>query len=152
MYFTRAPKRGDLEGGRTFAHGVTRLNLSASDLSTFVDPPDAALMFGFKAFEPGDGFDKAFAVWMVTLRRRGGDDAISESLQRIFPQLADEESLVRTLCALVDHSRTLGYQKLWLAPGLFKEPLLGPALKRVAEYTKKPVAVVPTSGMAALQL
>lgn len=152
MYFTRAPKRSDLEGGRTFAHGMTRLNLAPADLEMFVDPPDAAMMFGFRALEPGEGFEKSFAIWMVTLRRRGDREAIVESLQRIFPNLCDEESIVKLFCDLVDHARALGYGTIWLTARVLKEPLLIPALKKISEHTKNPVGMMPSTGMCALNL
>jgi hypothetical protein len=58
--------------GSVYAHGTTRLNLAQNDLTAFVDPPDAALMFGYRALEVGDPFEKSFVVWMATLRRRAG--------------------------------------------------------------------------------
>ena len=152
MYWTRAPKRSDLENGCVFAHGSTRLNLAAGDLTAFVDPPDAALMFGFRALADGDGFDKSFAVWMATLRRRAGDDAVVESLQRIFPALVDDKSLDHLLGGIVEHARELGYEKVWFVPALFKEPLLTPALKVTSDALGRPLLVVATSGMAALDL
>lgn len=152
MYWTRAPQRSDLERGTVFAHGSTRLNLAASDLTAFVDPPDAALVFGFRAMSPDDGFDKSFAVWMATLRRREGNDAVVESLQRIFPALADEKSLEHVLGGIAERARELGYEKVWMVPALAKEPLFAPALKATAEALGRPLVFVPTSGMAALEL
>jgi hypothetical protein len=152
MYWTRSVKRGDLESGLTFAHGTTRLNLGKNDLETFVDPPDAALIFGFRALEAGDPFEKSFPVWMATMRRRGGQDAIIESLQRIFAQLVDQTSLDRLLEDTAAHARSLGYEKVWLVPALLKEPLLGPAVKVTVDRLGKPLVVVPTSGMSALVL
>src|SRR4051812_16355021 len=114
MYFARRVQRSDLEGGHTFVHGSARLNLSAADLTTFVDPADAALLFGFRALDPNDGFDNSWPVWMATLRRRGGDDAIVETLRRIFPNLVDGPSIATLVRMIVDHARSLGYAKLWL--------------------------------------
>ena len=152
MYWTRAPKRSDLERGIVFAHGSTRLNLAASDLATFVDPPDAALVFAFRAMNEGDSFEQSFAVWMATLRRREGNDAVVGSLQRIFPALADEKSLEHLLAGIAERARELGYEKVWMVPELTKEPLFAPALKVTADALGKPVIVVPTSGMIALEV
>jgi hypothetical protein len=138
--------------GVTFAHGTTRLNLAKNDLEMFVDPPDAALMFGFRALDVTDPFEKSFPVWMATMRRRGGQDAIVESLQRVFTQLADEGSLARLFLDLCGHARSLGYEKIWIVPAASKEPLLAPALKPVTEQLGRPIAIVPTSGMIALNL
>lgn len=152
MYWTRTPKRGDLERGTVFAHGSTRLNLAASDLTAFVDPPDAALVFAFRAMTPGGGFDESFAVWMATMRRRDAKDAVVESLQRIFPALVDDKSLEHLLGGIVERARELGYEKVWMVPALSKEPLFMPALKATSEALGRPVVFVPTSGMAALEL
>jgi hypothetical protein len=152
MYAARSIARTDLENGRTFAHGTTRLHLASADLTTFVDPADAALLFGFRALTPGDPFEEMFAIWMATLRRRGGDDAVVESLQRIFPNLVDDGSLVELLRGIVKEARRLGYAKVWFVPALFEDPLLVPALKVVSDELGQPIALVPTSGMAALLL
>lgn len=152
MYWTRSLKRSDLENGSVFAHGSTRLNLAPGDLTAFVDPVDAALMFGFRALTAGDEFDKSFAVWMATLRRRADNDAIVESMQRIFPALVDDKSLEHLLAGIATHARELGYEKVWMAAALFKEPLLAPALTVTTEALGQPLIVVPTSGMAALTL
>lgn len=152
MYWAKALERKDLQNGNVFAHGSVRMNVAPGDLTTFVEPPDAALMFGFRALEAGDTFEKAFAVWMATLRRRGGNDAVVESLQRIFPALADDKSLEKLLLEIVTHARSLGYEKVWFVPALFQEPLFTPALKVTSDALGQPVAVVPTSGMAALDL
>jgi large subunit ribosomal protein L7/L12 len=152
VYWTRTPKRSDLENGTVFAHGSTRLNLAPADLRTFVDPPDAALCFGFRALTAGDDFDKSFAVWMATLRRRGGNDAVVESLQRIFPALVDDKSLEHLLGGIVARARELGYEKVWMVPALFNEPLLAPGLKATTDALRSPLIVVPSSGMAAIEL
>jgi hypothetical protein len=152
VYFARSLKRSDLENGNVFAHGSARLNLAPSDLATFVDPPDAALMFGFRALEAGDPFEKSFPVWMATLRRQKGTEAIVESLQRIFTQLADQPSLERLLMDLCDQARTLGYTKVWLAAGVLKEPLVFPSLKTVVAHLGRPVEMNMTTGMCALAL
>jgi hypothetical protein len=76
MYWAKVLKRSDLVNGVTFAHGTTRLNLQKNDLDMFADPKDAALFFGFRALEANDPFEQSFPVWMATMRRRGGQDAI----------------------------------------------------------------------------
>ena len=153
MAWTRAPGRDDLVDGNVFVHGNTRLNLTASDLEAFVDPPDAALVFALRALEPGDGIDDSFPVWMATLRRRGDTpDAIVESIQRVFAQLVDQDSLVHLLTALVDRARGHGYRKLWLTPQLLKEPLMAPAMKALADAAGVPFELVPTSGMIVFPL
>jgi hypothetical protein len=152
MYWTTFVRREELEGGRTFVHGTSRLNLTAGDIAAFVEPRDASLAFGFRALDAGDPFEKSFPVWMATLRRRQGDDAIVESLQRVFTQLADEGSLVRVLVELYRHAHALGFARLYLAPGLFQEPLLAPALKKVTEAVGRPVELVATTGLVSLVL
>jgi len=151
-HWTRFARREELEGGRTFVHGTSRLNIAANDLTAFVDPPDAALAFGFRALDPQDPFEKSFPVWMLTLRRRQGDDAIVESLQRVFAQLVDDGSLVRVLLDVYRHALALGYRRLWFAPGLFQDALLAPALKQIVEAVGKPLELVPTSGMVSIPL
>src|SRR5262245_58098816 len=124
MYWVKTPGPDDLVDGTVFAHGSARLNLSASDIAAFVDPPDAALAFGLRAFEAGDGIDAAFPVWMATMRRRAdGPDAIVESLQRVFPQLVDQGSLAALLAGVFDRAKALGYRKVWLVPGVLAEPM-----------------------------
>lgn len=152
MYWNRSLERSDLENGRTFAHGTTRLNLGEADLAAFVDPPDAALMFGFRGLEPGATFEKSFAVWMATMRRRAGSDAILGSLQRIFPALVDDKSLENLLQGVVETARQMGYERVWLEPSLLKEPLFAPAVKVVVDALGQPLVVVPSSGMSAFQL
>lgn len=152
MYWTRFVRRQDLEAGRTFVHGTSRLNLAPNDLATFVDPPDAALAFGFRALDATDAFDKSFPVWMATLRRRDGKDAIIESLQRVFPQLADEGSLVRLLLDAYEHARSLGFQRMWFAAGLFRDALLAPAMKQLVAATGHPIELVPTTGMVSIAI
>ena len=102
-------------------------------------------MFGFRALESGGTFESSFAVWMATLQRRGGQDAILESLQRVFPQLVDEESVRRLLQDTAAHARSLGYEKMWLIPGLLNEPLFAAAVKSTADHLGHPLLVVPTS-------
>jgi hypothetical protein len=152
MYWTRFPERNDLEGGHVLAHGMTRLTLAAPDLATFVDPPDAALAFGFRALNPEDTFETSYPVWMATLRRRTNDDAIVESAQPVFTELADEDSLVNLLADTCERARALQYRKVWLAPGLFKEPLFAPALKRIVQSSGRPLEYTPSTGMAAIVL
>ena len=152
MYFARALKRSDLVNGNVFQHGISRLNLAPDDLTTFVDPPDAALFFGFRSLDEGDPFEASVVVWMATLRRRADKDAIMESLQRVFTQLADQDSLAHLLTEAAAHARQIGYQKLWLVPALFTEPLLAPAVKAVSEQLGRPVMAVPSTGMSALLL
>jgi hypothetical protein len=152
MYWARRLERKQLVNGNCFAHGISRLNLSATDLTTFVDAPDAALMFGFRALEAGDPFEESVVIWFATLRRRAGNDAIVESLQRVFTQMADEGSLARLLLETAAQAKRFGYEKLWLVPALAKEPLFVPALKVTAKELKQSVQVVPSSGMAAFNL
>jgi hypothetical protein len=153
MYGVRIPRRDDLVDGTVLVHGNARLNLTAADIAAFVDPPDAALVFGLRALPPDTAIDDGFPVWMATLRRRGDTpDAIVETLQRAFPQLVDHESLVHLLTGVADHARSLGYRKLWLAPQLLKEPLMGPAMKQLAERAGVAFELVPTSGMMAFPL
>ncbi len=152
MNWTRFVQRQQLENGCTFVHGTSRLNIAAADLTMFVDPPDAALVLGFRALEPSDPFEQSFPVWMATMRRRDGDGAIIESLQRVFAQLADEASLASVLLDVYQHAHSLGYRRLWLATSVFREPLLGPALKKVTEAVGKPMELVPTSGLVNIAL
>ncbi len=51
-YWARRLTRADLVEGSVYAHGTTRLNLAQNDLTAFVDPPDAGLMFGYRALRP----------------------------------------------------------------------------------------------------
>jgi hypothetical protein len=152
MYWTRFVGRDELEHGRTFVHGTSRMNITDADLAAFVDPPDAALVLGFRSLDPGDPFEKSFPVWMATLRRRDEEDAIVESVQRVFVQLVDDESLLRMMRAVYRRAHSLGYRKLWFAAGLFREPLLAPAVKRIVDVVKRPISVVPTTGMASIDL
>lgn len=153
MAWIRIPTRADLVEGNVFVHGTTRLNLAPADLAAFVDPPDADLVFGLRGLEPGDTIDVAFPVWMATLRRRADSpDAIVESLQRVFTQLADADSLVALLRGVCDRARALGYRKLWLVPKLLAEPLMGPAMKALADGAGVSFELVPTSGMLAFPL
>lgn len=154
MYWTRAVRRADLVDDTVFVHANTRLNLTRDDLATFVDPPDAAMMIGFRALEPGAAFADSFPVWMATMRRRGdgATEAVVETLQRIFAQLCDRDSLVTLLLGLCDRARAIGYTRLDLAPQLMNEALIPPALKPVSEKLGKPIEVVPTSGLMGLRL
>jgi hypothetical protein len=152
MYWTRFPERKDLEAGNVLAHGMTRLTLSPSDLATFVDQPDAALAFGFRGMNPEDTFENGFPVWMATLRRRAGSDAIIESLQRVFTQRVDEESLFKLLVDTCDRARALEYRKVWLASGVYKDALFGPAVKRFVVNHGRPLEFTPTTGMSAIVL
>jgi hypothetical protein len=70
----------------------------------------------------------------------------------VFPQLADQGSLAKLLVEICDHAKTLGYAKVWLVPNVIKEPLCAPALKPVAEHLGRPLELVPSSGMVALNL
>lgn len=148
MNWTRFVRRDELENQRTFVHGTSRMNLADADLAAFVDPPDAAFALGFRALDPGDPFEKSFPVWMATMRRRDANDAIIETVNRVFVQLVDEASLARVLEELYQRASSLGYRKLWFAAGLFREPLLAPAVKQLVDKVGKPIAVVPTSGLA----
>ena len=113
MYWSRAVTQTDLVEGNVYVHGNHRLNLTASDLATFVEPADASLMFGFRALADGDPFEQSVPVWMATMRRRAdGDDAIVESLQRVYTQLADVGSLAQLMIGLSGHASGLGYKKL----------------------------------------
>ena len=152
MYWTRIVRRAELENGRTFVHGTSRLNIAPEDLAAFVDPPDAALVFGFRALDPGDGFDKSFPVWMVTVRRRAGNEAIVESVQRVFAQLADPASMARVLEDVYRHAHSLGYRALWFGAAVFREPLVAPAVKALVEKVKRPITVVPTTGLASIEV
>ncbi len=150
MYWSKPLELSDLQG-QTFVHGIARLNLSATDIDAFVRPADAALIFGFRALEEGDPFEQSVAVWMATLRRRGGSDAIMESLQRIFTQMADAASMEHLLGTSIEIARGYGYQKLWIAPAVSREPLFAPALAPISK-TCGPVEMVPSSGMIAIPL
>lgn len=152
MYWTRFPRRDDLEGGATLVHGASRLNIAPADLTAFVDPADAALAFGFRSLDPDDTFDKSFPVWMATVRRRAGTDAIMESLQRVFTQLANDESLVQLVVDTARHALALGYGRLWFAPALYGEPLLASAMRNVAEIMGALVELVATSGLTSIAL
>lgn len=150
MYWTQLVRRDRLEAGRTFVHGTNRLNIAPGDLSVFVDPPDAALALGFRALDAGDTFDKSFPVWMATLRRRDGNDAIIESVQRVFPQLVDDGSLIHVLLDLYRHAHSLGYRRIWFAAHLFQETLLAPALKQVVQTVGRPIELAPASGLVSI--
>jgi len=153
MYWVKTPGPADLVDGSVFVHGNARLNLTASDIAAFVDAPDAALVFGLRAFEAGDPVDAAFPVWMATLRRRAeGPDAIVESVQRVFPQLVDQGSLAALLEGVFERARALGYRKVWLVPDVLAEPLMPPAMKQVGDRAGKAFELVPTSGMMAFPL
>jgi hypothetical protein len=151
MYWTRRLTRNDLEG-TTFVHGTTRMNLTSADVAAFVDPTDAALMFGFRALDPGDTFENSFPVWMATLNRRAGADAIVTSLQPVFAQLVDADSLAHLVHGLCDHARSAGYKKVWFDAKIPRLALFAPAIKAVTTKTQRPVEIVPSSGMCALTL
>ena len=150
MYWTHSPKRSDLEGGRVFVQGLARLNLSAFDLRTFVEPADAALVFGFRTLEDNDSVEKGWPVWMATLRRRSGDEAIVECVQRVFTQIADQGSLVELLAGICDRARALGYRKVWFGLGLLKEEMFGPALKQLTDELGCPVELQAGAGLFGL--
>lgn len=148
MSWTRFPRRADLENGVTFVHATSRLNIAPADLAAFVDPPDAAIAFGFRALTAGDPFEKSFPVWMATFRRRGPEDAVLETVQRVFPQLVDEDSLMQLFDDLSRRARELGYRRVVLTPTVLREPLFAPMLKRSGTVVK----VQPTAGVAWIDL
>lgn len=152
MYWTRSLERTDLEGGRVYVHGIARMNVSPFDIKTFIEPTDAALVFGFRTLTPEEAVEKGLPVWMVTIRRRMGHDAIVECLQRVFPQIADEGSLVEVLFDACAHARTLGYKRLCFSPALYGEPLFPSALKIVGEKLGAPVKIRVTTGLTSLTI
>lgn len=152
MYRSHSPKCGDLQGGRVFVHGVARMSLSPADIKTFVEPADAALVFGFRMLTPEEAAEKGIPVWMITLRRRVGRDAIVERLQRVVPQIADEASLDEILFDTCERAKELGYKRLCFSPALYGEPLFPAALKRVADRRGRPVKIRVTTGLTSLAL
>jgi hypothetical protein len=152
MYWARAVQRADLVEDTVFVHGNARLNLTRDDLAAFVDPADAALMIGFRGLDATATFADSFPVWMATMRRRNDTEAVVETLQRIFVQLADAPSLATLLLGLCDRARELGYARLVLVPQLMQESLVPPALKSVAEQLGRSIEVVPTTGLMGLPL
>ncbi len=134
----RFPRRGDFEGGATLVHGTSRLNIAPADLTAFVDPADAALVCGFQSLAPGDTFDESFPVWMATMRRRAGNDAIMESLQHVFTRLSSDESLVHPV---VDAARDALCSRLRTAMG-YTGTLRG-AAARVRDAKRVEIMGVP---------
>jgi hypothetical protein len=152
MYRSQCLKRSDLKDGRVYEHGIARMNVSPFDVKTFIEPTDAALVFGFRTLTPEQAVEQGLPVWMVTLRRRAGHDAIVECLQRVFAQIADEASLVEVLVDTGIQARILGYRRLCFSPALYGEPLFPTAVKRVAERLGKPVKVRITTGLTSIAL
>jgi hypothetical protein len=152
MYWTRSLERADLEGGRVYVHGIARMNVSPFDLKTFVEPRDAALVYGFRTLTPEQAIEKGIPVWSLTIRRRAGHDAIVDCLQRVFSPIADEGSLVEVLFDACGHARTLGYKRLCFSPALYGEPLFPSALKLVGEKLGAPVKIRVTTGLTSLAL
>ena len=152
MYWTRSLERADLQDGRVYVHGIARMSLSPFDIKTFIETSDAALVFGFRTLTPEEAVEKGIPVWMATLRRRAGHDAIVECLQRVFPQIADEGSLVEILFDACQHARSLGYKRLCFSPALYGEPMFPSALKRVGEKLARPVKIRSTTGLTSLAL
>lgn len=75
-----------------------------------------------------------------------------ESPQRVFTQLANEESLVQLVVDTARHALALGYERMWFAPRLYKEPLLASAMRNVVEVMGAPVELVATSGLTSIAL
>lgn len=150
--WTRFVSRSTLEHGRTFVHGSARLNIAEPDLAAFVDPPDAELALGFRALADGDPFERSFPVWMATFRRWEGEDAMMESLQRVFTQLADEGSLAALMVELYRRAGALGYRRLYFSGRMFQEPLLAPAIKQLVDAVGRPIQITPTNRLASIAL
>lgn len=152
MYRSHSPKRNDLKDGRVFEHGIARMNLRPEDVKKFVEPANAAIVFGFRMLTPEEAAEKGVPIWMVTLRKRVGRDAIVETLHRVFPQLTNEDSLVEILADTCERAKELGYRRLCFSPALYGEPLFPPALKRVADRRGRPVKIRVTTGLTSLRL
>lgn len=152
MYRSHSPRREDLQDGRVFVHGIARMDLSAAHVKAFIDPANAAIMFGFRMLTPEEAAEKGVPIWMATLRKRVGRDAIVEVLQRVYPQLANEDSLVEILADTCGRAKELGYRRLCFSPALYGEPLFPAALKRVADRRGRPVKIRVTTGLTSLVL
>jgi hypothetical protein len=152
MYWTRSLERTDLQDGRVYVHGIARMSVSAFDIKTFVEPTDAALVFGFRTMTPEEAIEKGIPVWMATLRRRAGHDAIVDRLQRVFSPIADEGSLVEILFDACQHARMLGFKRLCFSPALYGEPMFPAALKIVGQKLGRPVKIRVTTGLTSLAL
>ena len=152
MYRSHSPKREHLQDGRVFVHGIARMDLSAAHVRKFVEPANAAIVFGFRLLTPQEAAEYGVPIWMVTLRKRIGRDAIVECLQRVCPQLANEDSLVEILADTCERAKELRYRRLCFSPALYGEPLFPAALKRVADRRGRPVKIRVTTGLTSLRL
>lgn len=103
-------KTADLGGHDDRIPGAKREQRSATDHAR-----DAKRAFELRHWcsdsgrsPPATRSTRASRCGWATMRRRAGSDAIMESLQRVFTQLADEESLVQLVVDTARHALALG--------------------------------------------